>query len=131
MNCQHDVRKNGYCMECGVCLVDPSKQKLDFSTAPLRKTIFEAMRKHDEMYSRATNNKHEFEETHNCESCGKHIEKAAEIHCTGYKCENEDCDGETCQACCPHDDINGTHCESCDRDFMGDMIDRMDYLQDR
>lgn len=42
---------------------------------------------------------------------------------TTFTCENPDCDEETCQSCCPHDDIDHGICPQCELDMNGDLVD--------
>lgn len=39
---------------------------------------------------------------------------------TENDCENEDCDGETCQSCCPHDERDHGICLGCEDDASDD-----------
>ena len=34
-----------------------------------------------------------------CQWCGKDLEHASKIKCTGYRCTNKDCNGENCELC--------------------------------
>lgn len=36
---------------------------------------------------------------------------------TEFVCENPECDEDTCQSCCPHDDLDHGICLSCEKDM--------------
>lgn len=38
-----------------------------------------------------------------------------------YVCSNPECDEDTCQECCPHDDLDHGICLSCEKD-MNDWL---------
>ena len=49
------------------------------------------------------------------------------------ECDNVECDGETCQECCPHDEFDHGICLACDKDCTDDLAGRAEsyYEGDR
>lgn len=41
-----------------------------------------------------------------------------------FKCKNESCDGETCQECCQHDELDHGICMDCELDMSDDIAAR-------